>query len=119
MFVSALLVTLFATCGAFRPSRRGEFAPNPAGDADPHLAEGDIAEMEDHHLGSGEGSGEGQNAFITETERLWPRGVVYYRIDTMDEWEGVKEPVFLDEQIDNITKALGQIENDVLCIDFR
>ena len=118
MFVGALLVALFATCGAFRPSRRGEFAPNPAGDADPHLEEGDIAEMEDHHLGSGEGSGESQNAFITETKRLWPRGVVYYRIET-DEWGGVKEPIFLDEQVDNITKALGQIENDVPCIDFR
>ena len=117
MFVSVLLVALFAISGAFRPSRRGEFAPNPAGDADPNLAEGDIAEMEDH-LGSGEGSGESQNAFITETKRLWPRGVVYYRIET-DEWGGVKEPIFLDEQVDNITKALGQIENDVPCIDFR
>ena len=116
MFVRALLVTLFATCGAFRPSRRGEFAPNPAGDADPNLEEGDIAQMDDS-LGSGEGSGEAQNTFVTET-RLWPRGVVYYRIAT-DEWEGVREPVFLDEHIDNITKALGQIERDVPCIDFR
>ena len=117
MFVSALLVTFFAIYGAFRPSRRGEFVPNPAGNADPNLEEGDIAQMDDH-LGSGEGSGETQSAFVTDTERLWPRGVVYYRIAT-DEWEGVREPVFLDEHIDNITKALDQIERDVPCIDFR
>ena len=103
MFVSALLVTFFAIYGAFRPSWRGEFAPNPAGDADPNLEEGEIAQM-DGSLGSGEGSGEGgsgesQSAFVTGTERLWSRGVVYYRIAT-DEWEGVREPVFLDEHID-------------------
>ena len=112
MFIGNLLVTSFAICGAFRPSRRGEFAPNPGG-ADPNLEEGDIAET-----GNPLGSGEGLNSFVTATARLWPRGIVYYRIET-DEWEGVAEPVFLDEQVATIKQALRQIERGVPCIDFR
>ena len=41
-----------------------------------------------------------------------------YRIDTF-EWEGVEEPIFLDEQIDNITLALNKIMTDVPCLKFQ
>lgn len=51
-------------------------------------------------------------------DSLWPGGIVPYRIDT-EEWQGTVEPVFLADQIDNITRALLKIENGVPCIEFR
>ena len=105
------LYLLFVTCAAFRPSRRGEFAPNP-GHSDSNLEEGDIAEQ-----GNLPGSRTALNAFL-KAPALWQRGRVPYRIET-DEWEGVVEPVFLDGQIAKIRQALGQIEMEVPCIQFR
>ena len=68
-----LLVGLLATNGAFKPSRRGEFAPNP-GTADPNLIGGDIV-LED----TIPGSGQLQNAFVKNKKKLWPLGRVPYR----------------------------------------
>ena len=77
------------------------------------LVEGDIAVPETHL-----NSGKALDAFLTETAALWPRGYVPYRIDTF-EWAGVVEPIFLDDQIDNITLALGKIMTDVPCLKFQ
>ena len=63
-------------------------------------------------------SGKALDAFLTEETSLWPRGYVPYRIDTF-EWEGIVEPIFLDDQIANVTKALRQISKDVPCIKFK
>ena len=114
MIVGYLLLGVFASCGASRPPRRGAFAPAPEVNSDtPHMLEGDIARTE-----RSLGSGTALNAFHTTQDSLWPRGVVPFRIDT-DEWEGVIEPVFLDSQIENITRAHRKIENGVPCIEFR
>ena len=86
---------------------RGNFIPpgtNPA------LVEGHIAVPESHL-----NSGKALDAILTETTaRVWPRGYVPYRIDTF-----VVEPIFLDEQIDNITLTLGKIMQDVPCLKFQ
>ena len=86
---------------------RGNFIPpgtNPA------LVEGHIA-VPASHLNSGKAL----DAILTETTaRVWPRGYVPYRIDTF-----VVEPIFLDEQIENITLALGMIMQDVPCLKFQ
>ena len=114
MIVSYLLLGVFASCGASRPPRRGAFAPAPEVNLDtPLLLEGDIAVTE-----SSLGSGTTMSAFRTAQDSLWPRGVVPFRIAT-DEWQGVVEPVFLDSQIENITRAHRKIENGVPCIEFR
>ena len=114
MIVGYLLLGVFATCRASRPPRRGSFAPAPEIDSDtPLMVEGDIAVTE-----RSLGSGTTMNAFRTAQDSLWPRGVVPYRIDT-DEWQGLVEPVFLDSQIENITRALQKIEKGVPCIEFR
>jgi len=63
-------------------------------------------------------SGSALNSFLKPTTSLWPFGRVPYRIDT-EEWGGVVEPVFWDDQIENITQALQKIETGVPCIDFR
>ena len=77
------------------------------------LIEGDIAVPDTHT-----GRGSEQNAFLKDPTVLWPRGYVPYRIETF-EWEGVVEPIFLDEQIENITVALGKIMRDVPCVKFK
>ena len=59
-----------------------------------------------------------QYAFVTDQKALWNTGIVRYRIEE-DEYEGVVEPVFTDAQIENITTALGQIETEVPCFEFR
>ena len=41
-----------------------------------------------------------------------------YRIEEI-EWKGVMEPIFLDNQIGNITLALGKIMTDVPCLKFQ
>ena len=79
----------------------------------PNLVEGDIA-VPQRHLGTGQALA----AFLTEPSALWPRGLVSFRIETF-EWEGVVEPVFTDEGVDNITQAMDQIMRNVPCIKFR
>ena len=69
-----LLLGLLATSGAFKPSRRGEFAPNP-GTADPNLIGGDIV------VETIPGSGQVRNAFVKNKEKLWPLGRVPYRTE--------------------------------------
>ena len=72
MPVGLFFFGLLATSGAFRPSRRGEFAPNP-GSYDPDLIGGDIVPD------TIPGSGASQNAFVKNKANLWPRGRVPYR----------------------------------------
>ena len=69
MPVGLLFFGLLATSGAFRPSRRGEFAPNP-GSYDPNLIGGDIVLDTSPLL---------QNAFVKNKANLWPRGRVPYQ----------------------------------------
>ena len=70
--------------------------------------------MPESHTGTGDAAA----AFLNKKTDLWPRGFVPYRFETF-EWEGSKEPIFLDDQIANVTKALRQISNDVPCIKFK
>ena len=92
---------------------RGEFVP--AEDTlSPNLMQGDIA-VPESHVG---GEDDALDVFVTDKKALWMRGIVHYRIEE-DEYEGVVEPVFTDDQIANITKALEQIETEVPCIEFR
>ena len=92
---------------------RGEFAP--AQDTiSLNLMQGDIA-VPVSHIGADEDT---MDAFVTDQKALWMTGVVRYRIQE-DEYEGIVEPVFTDDQIANITTALEQIENEVPCIQFR
>ena len=114
MIVGYLLLGVFALCGASRPPRRGAFAPVPEINPDtPLMVEGDIAVTE-----SNLGSGTVQNAFRTNQDSRWPKGIVPFRIAT-DEWGGLVEPVFLETQIDNITQAHNKIMDGVPCIEFR
>ena len=109
MQVISLLGYLIAhgVCGN---SFRGTFVPP---ETTPILVEGDIAVPESHV-----GRGSTQNAFLSDPTSLWHRGYVPYRIDTF-EWEGIVEPIFLDDQIENITQSLGKIMRDVPCIKFK
>ena len=92
---------------------RGEFVP--AEDTlSPNLMQGDIA-VPESRVG---GEDDALDAFVTDKKALWMTGIVRYRIEE-DEYEGVVEPVFTDDQIANITKALEQIETEVPCIEFR
>ena len=109
-----LLLRGLVLCGGSRPPRRGAFVPAPDIIVNgSNLIEGDIAVT-----GTSTENVTTLDSFRTAEDSLWPRGVVYYRIDT-DEWNGLVEPVFLDTQIDNITEALQKIENGVPCIEFR
>ena len=92
---------------------RGEFAP--AQDTiSPNLMQGDIA-VPVSLIGADEDT---LDAFVTDQKALWMTGIVHYRIEE-DEYDGDWEPVFTDDQIANITKALQQIEAEVPCIKFR
>ena len=64
------------------------------------------------------GTGHALNAFLTEPTALWPRGFIPYRIETF-EWDVIVEPIFLDEQIENITLAHRKIMTDVRCLKFQ
>ena len=77
------------------------------------MVEGDIAVP-----GNYTDTGDAAAAFLNEKTNLWPRGLVNYRFETF-EWDGVVEPVFLNSQMDNITKALDKIMLGVPCIKFR
>ena len=78
------------------------------------LLEGDIL-VPESQVGRGP---EELDAFLSDPELLWPNGYVPYCFETF-EWDGVVEPVFLDSQMDNITKALDKIMLGVPCIKFR
>ena len=92
---------------------RGEFAP--AQDTiSPNLMQGDIA-VPVSHIGADE---DALDAFVIDQKALWMTGIVRYRI-VEDEYDGVVEQVFTEDQIANITKALEQIETEVPCIEFR
>ena len=93
--------------------QRGEFAPAQNASS-PNLVQGDIA-VPVNQTGADE---DVQYAFVTDQKALWMNGIVHYRIEE-DEYEGVVEPVFSDNQITNITTALDQIETEVPCIEFR
>ena len=92
---------------------RGEFAP-AQDTVSPNLMQGDIA-VPVSHIGADE---DALDAFVIDQKALWMTGIVRYRIEE-DEYEGVVEPVFTEDQIANITKALEQIETEVPCIEFR
>ena len=93
--------------------QRGEFAP-PEDTISPNFVQGDIA-VPVSQSGADE---DALYAFVTDQKALWMNGIVHYRIEE-DEYEGVVEPVFSDNQITNITTALDQIETEVPCIEFR
>ena len=94
---------------------RGEFA-SAQDTLSPNLKQGDIA-VPASQAGSEEDK-DTFDSFVTDQRALWMTGIVHYRIEE-DEYEGVVEPVFADDQIGNITKALDQIETEVPCIEFR
>ena len=104
------LLWFFTTPGALSADFRGNFVPPQTS---PSLVEGDIAVPETHL-----GTGLALDAFLTEPTALWPRGFIPYRIETF-EWDGVVEPIFLDEQIENITLAQRKIMTDVPCLKFQ
>ena len=102
MFSSSVVYLLWflATPGVVSSSFRGTFVPPQT---TPSLVEGDIA-VPAAHAGTGLALG----AFLTRPSALWPRGFVPYRIESF-EWNGEVEPIFLDEQIENITQSLTKI----------
>ena len=108
------LLGLVVHSEAFQPPSRGSFAPPSLEQGSSvNLVEGDIAVP-----GNYTDTGDAAAAFLNEKTNLWPRGLVNYRFETF-EWDGVVEPVFLDSQMDNITKALDKIMLGVPCIKFR
>ena len=104
------LLVFFVTLEGLSANFRGNFVPPQTS---PNLVEGDIAVPETHL-----GTGQALDAFLTEPIALWPRGFIPYRIETF-EWDGIVEPIFLDDQIANITSALETIMGDVPCIKFK
>ena len=109
-YSNIFLLCFLAVPGAFDGSFRGRFIPPQTTHS---LVEGDIA-VPDTHLGIGLAL----NAFLAQPSALWPRGFVPYRIETF-EWNGVVEPIFLDDEIENITQSLTKIMTDVPCLKFQ
>ena len=70
----------------------------------PALVEGDI-DVPQRHLATGQEL----SAFLANPPALWPRGVVYYCVETDEDPEGVIEPVFTNEGLNNITQAFSRI----------
>ena len=103
------LLWFFSTPRGLSADFRGNFVPPQI---NPSLVEGDIA-IPETHLRTG-----WLDAFPTEPSNLWPRGIIPYRIDTF-EWDGIVEPIFLDDQIENITLAHRKIMTDVPCLKFQ
>ena len=64
------------------------------------------------------GTGLALDAFLTKSSALWPQGFIPYRIQTF-EWNGKMEPIFLDDQIENITQSLTKIMTEVPCLKFQ
>ena len=104
------LLMFFATPGGLSANFRGYFVPPQTNLS---LVEGDIAVPETHL-----GTGQAVNAFLNEPTKLWPRGYIPYRIETF-EWDGIVEPIFLDDQIENITTAHQKIMTSVPCLKFQ
>ena len=102
------LLVFFATPEGLSANFWGNFVPPQTSLS---LVEGDIAVP-------GTGHGQALDAFLTEPSALWPRGFIPYRIETF-EWDGIVEPIFLDDQIENITTALGKIMTSVPCLKFQ
>ena len=94
------LLLFFVTLGGLSADFRGNFVPPQTS---PSLVEGDIAVP---------GTGQALDAFLTEPSALWPRGFIPYRIETF-EWDGIVEPIFLDDQIENIENM-----TNVPCLKF-
>ena len=108
------MFTIWLFCvvkGALGASFRGTYSPPQT---TPTLVEGDIAIPESHV----ESTPEELDAFLTDPELLWPNGFVPYCFETF-EWKGEMQTIFLDDQIENITQALGQITKHVPCIKFK
>ena len=103
------LLWFFSTLRGLSANFRGNFVPPQT---NPSLVEGDIA-VPETQLGTG-----WLDAFPTEPSNLWPRGIIPYRIDTVW-WDSKVEPIFLDDQIDNITLAHRKIMTDVPCLKFQ
>ena len=79
----------------------------------PTLIEGDIV-IPASYVGRGY---EELDAFLTDPELLWQNGFVSYCFQTF-EWDGKMLPILIDDQIENVTLALGKITMDVPCIKF-
>ena len=105
------LLWFFAAPGGLSPNFRGNFVPPQQ--TNRSLVEGDIAVPETHV-----GTGQARDAFLNEPTKLWPSGYIPYTFETY-EWNGTVESIFLDEQIDNITTALGKIMACVPCLKFQ
>ena len=112
MLLSSLvfLQWMLATPGAFAGAFRGTFVPPETTSS---LVEGDIAVPETY-----DGTGLVLGAFLANQSALWPRAFIPYRIETF-EWNGKLEPLFLDDQIENITQSLTKIMTDVPCLKFQ
>ena len=104
------LLWFFARPGGVSANFRGNFVPPQTNLS---LVEGDIAVPETHLR-----TGQALDAFLKEATVLWPMGFIPYRIETFP-WKGKAEPIFLDNQIDNITLAHRKIMTDVPCLTFQ
>ena len=104
------LLWFFATPGGLSADFRGNFVPPQTS---PSLVEGDIAVPETHLE-----TEQALDAFLNETTNLWPNGFIPYTFETF-EWNGKKEPIFLDDQIENVNLALGKIMTGVPCLKFQ
>ena len=112
MLFNSLFYILTTQCAKAQSSSfRGNFIPPETTAA---LLEGDIL-VPESQVGR---RPDELDAFLSDPELLWPNGYVPYCFETF-EWEGSKEPIFLDDQLANVTKALGQISKDVPCIKFK
>ena len=101
------LMGLLIVHGALGAPFRGNFTYRQS---TPTLVEGDIV-IPASYVGRGD---EELDAFLADPELLWPNGIVPYCFETLE-----SELLFLDEQIENITQALGKISRDVPCIKFK
>ena len=104
------LLWFFATPGGLSANFRGNFVPPQN---NPSLFEGDIAIPETYL-----GTKQDPDAFINNSTKLWPRGYIPYTFETF-EWDGTVEPIFLDDQIENIILAHQKIMTDVPCLKFQ
>ena len=105
------LLWFFAAPGGLSANFRGNFVPPQQ--TNRSLVEGDIAVPETHLE-----TEQALDAFLNETTNLWPNGFIPYTFETF-EWNGKKEPIFLDDQIENVNLALGKIMTGVPCLKFQ